>query len=393
MTGPGAPSQELLERVRGQLVEAGDAPTSASVARVLRGLPGVRGDAETLRVVTALRAEMAGAGPLEPLLAEHAVTDVLVQRGGEVWVDRGAGLQLATVRLPGEAAVRRLAVRLVTAGGRRLDGAQPWADATLPGGHRVHAVIPPVSVDGTALSVRALRPVRHDLSGLAAGGSLPGGVRAWLEAMLQARLATLVSGATGSGKTTLLGALLGALPPTERLVVVEDATELAPVHPHVVRLQSRPPNIEGAGAVHLRDLVRQALRMRPDRLVLGEVRGPEVVDLLVALNTGHEGGLCTLHANSPAEVPARLEALGALAGLPRDAVHSLAGAALHAVVHCVRDGARRRVAQVAVLVRTDGRVEARPALVAGSEGRLSAGEALPGLTTLLAERGVRPPPL
>lgn len=382
----------VLARVRRELAESGETPTATSVARVLRGLPGLRGDVDTLRVVGALRAEMAGAGPLQPLLADPEVTDVLVQRGGEVWVDRGNGLELQTDRLPGEAAVRRLAVRLVSGAGRRLDGAQPWADATLPDGHRVHAVLPPISVDGTCLSLRALRPARYDLDHLQDSGALSPGCRGWLEALLAARLAVLVTGATGSGKTTLLSALLGALAPTLRLVVVEDATELAPQHPHVIRLQSRPPNVEGSGAVPLRELVRQALRMRPDRLILGEVRGPEVVDLLVALNTGHEGGLSTVHANSPAEVPARLEALGALADLRRDALHSLAAAALHVVVHCARDQRGRHVDQIAVVTGQAGRVVVAPVLVRRGD-RLVATSDLPLLAELCARRGVAPPGL
>jgi pilus assembly protein CpaF len=389
MTLAVAVPEPLLDAVRLRLAESGEAPTSATVARVLRSLPGVRGDADALRVVTALRADLAGAGPLQPLLLDPAVTDVLVQRGGEVWVDRGSGPQLIELRLPGEAAVRRLAVRLVAAAGRRLDTAQPWADATLPDGNRVHAVLPPVAVDGTCVSLRVLRPARHDLAGLAAAGSLADAAERWLRALLAARLTVVVTGATGSGKTTLLGALLTALPPTERVVVVEDATELAPVHPHVLRLQSRPANVEGAGAVPLRDLVRQALRMRPDRIVLGEVRGAEVVDLLVAFNTGHEGGLSTLHANSPGEVPARLEALAALAGLPRDALHSLAAAAIHAVVHCTRGPDGRRVAEIAAVVPGE-RIVVTSALRVDAAG-MSVGPGLEPLRRLVAARGVTPP--
>ncbi len=253
-------------------------------------------------------------------------------------------------------------------------------------------ILPPLAVDGTCLSLRALRPASLDLAALDAQGALPGGVLAWLEAMLAAPLAVLVTGATGAGKTTLLGALLGALDPELRVLVVEDATELAPAHPHVVRLQSRPPNVEGAGAVPLRDLLRQALRMRPDRLVLGEVRGAEVVDLLVALNTGHEGGLSTVHANSPAEVPARLEALGALAGLRRDALHSLVAAAVHAVVHCARGPSGRRVAQIAVLDVVDRDVVVTPALIADA-GSLRPGPGLARLRRLLTARGVPVPAL
>ncbi|HEX7355842.1 MAG TPA: TadA family conjugal transfer-associated ATPase [Mycobacteriales bacterium] len=385
-------NEELLDQVRRRLAESGRPPSAAAVAEALRGVPGVRSDAETLAVVTQLRAEIVGAGPLQPLLDDPAVTDVLVHRGGEVWVDRGDGLRRSPVRVGGEAAVRRLAARLVASAGRRLDAAQPWADATLPDGHRCHAVLPPLAVDGTCLSLRTLRPATLDLAALDATGALPGGLRSWLEAILAAPLATLVTGATGAGKTTLLGALLGALAPDLRVLVVEDATELAPRHPHVVRLQSRPANVEGAGAVPLRDLVRQALRMRPDRLVLGEVRGAEVVDLLVALNTGHEGGLSTVHANSPAEVPARLEALGALAGLRRDALHSLVAAAVQAVVHCGRTTAGRQVHQVGVVDVVDRGVVVVPALVV-ARGALRPGPGHGSLCRLLAARGVSPPRL
>lgn len=386
----------LVERVRTALAATGGAPTAARVAAILRSLPGLRSDADALAVVLTLRSELAGAGPLQALLVDAAVTDVLVQNGGEVWVDRGDGLALSAVRLRGETEVRRLAVHLVAGVGRRLDAGQPWADATLPDGHRVHAVIPPVAVGGTCLSIRALRPARHTLSSLTASGALPASLQGWLAAILTARLAAVVTGATGAGKTTLLGALLGALDPGLRIVVVEDATELAPIHPHVVRLQARPPNVEGAGAVPLRDLVRQALRMRPDRLVLGEVRGPEVVDLLVALNTGHEGSLSTLHANSTAEVPARLEALGALAGLARDSVHSLMAPALQAAIHVRHDPGRgRSVAEVGVFDRDPtGMVTCRPALRCRGEHGVRAVEAGPGfaaLRQLLASRGVPPP--
>lgn len=385
-------NEDLLDRVRRQLVESGRPPTAAAVAEALREVPGVRSDAEALAVVTQLRAEIVGAGPLQPLLDDPSVTDVLVHRGGEVWVDRGDGLRRSPMRLGGEPAVRRLAVRLVASAGRRLDAAQPWADATLADGHRCHAILPPLAVDGTCLSLRALRPATLDLAALEAQGSLPGGVRTWLEGMLAAPLAVLVTGATGAGKTTLLGALLGALPADLRVLVVEDATELAPTHPHVVRLQSRPPNVEGAGAVPLRDLVRQALRMRPDRLVLGEVRGAEVVDLLVALNTGHEGGLSTVHANSPAELPARLEALGALAGLRRDALHSLVAAAVHAVVHCARGPSGRQVAQIGVVDVVDREVVVSPAVVADGPS-LRPGPGLARLRRLLTARGVAIPSL
>jgi pilus assembly protein CpaF len=268
-----------------------------------------------------------------------------------VWIDRGSGLERCTVRFPDDDAVRRLAVRLAAAAGRRLDDAAPWVDVGLPDGTRLHAVLPPVSGSGTCLSLRVLRRRSLDLEALSAAGALPGASAQLLRAVVQHRVAFLVTGGTGSGKTTLLSALLGSVDQAERIVTCEDAPELTPRHPHVVRLVTRPPNVEGIGAVTLRDLVRQALRMRPDRLVVGEVRGAEVADLLAALNTGHDGGCGTLHANRPAEVPARLEALGVAAGLDRQAVHSQAAAALAVVVHLRRTPAGRRVEEVGVLRR------------------------------------------
>ncbi|NEM05276.1 TadA family conjugal transfer-associated ATPase [Geodermatophilus normandii] len=343
----------LVERVRARLALESGPPSRAAVAALVREEAGLLGETDVLEAVRDAVSELAGAGPLEPLLRAPGVTDVLVNGPGEVWVDRGSGLEPADVRFPDEDAVRRLAVRLAASAGRRLDDAAPWVDAGLPDGTRLHAVLPPVSGGGTCLSLRVLRRCSLDLADLAARGTLPGESEALLRAVVRRRLAFLVTGGTGSGKTTLLSALLGEVPPGERMVLCEDAPELTPAHPHVVRLLTRPPNVEGAGQVTLRDLVRQALRMRPDRLVVGEVRGAEVTDLLAALNTGHDGGCGTLHANRPAEVPARLEALGVAAGLDRRAVHSQAAAALAVVVHLRRTPGGRQVAEVGV-VRRDG---------------------------------------
>ncbi|MFD3457318.1 TadA family conjugal transfer-associated ATPase [Streptomyces sp. NPDC058691] len=360
----------LLDAVRLRLAAAGDEPTPAGVAAALRAQGRLLGDTEVLDVVAALRSEMVGAGPLEALLAEPDVTDVLVNGPDEVWVDRGAGLERTGVRFPDALAVRRLAQRLATAAGRRLDDARPWVDARLPDGTRLHAVLPPVVVGAPCLSLRVVRTRAFALEELVAAGSMDRGTAALLRAVLDARLSFLVSGGTGSGKTTLLSCLLGLVDPGERIVLAEDSAELRPRHPHVVRLETRPANQEGAGLVTLRDLVRQALRMRPDRLVVGEVRGPEVLDLLGALNTGHEGGCGTVHANAAGDVPARLEALGAVAGLDRAALHSQLAAALSVVVHLVRDrSGRRRVAEIHVLERgTDGIVGTVPALRDGERG-------------------------
>ncbi|HET6857935.1 MAG TPA: TadA family conjugal transfer-associated ATPase [Streptomyces sp.] len=357
-------SAELLDAVRQRLAESGAEPTPARVAAALRAQGRLLGDAEVLGAAEELRCELVGTGVLEPLLADPSVTDVLVSAPDRVWVDRGGGLELTGVRFADAAAVRRLAQRLAAVAGRRLDDARPWVDARLPDGTRMHAVLPPVAVGATCLSLRVVRPKAFSLAELVAAGTVPPGGDRVLRALIEARLSFLISGGTGTGKTTLLSTLLGLVGERERIVLAEDSAELRPDHPHVVRLESRPANQEGAGQVTLQDLVRQALRMRPDRLVVGEVRGPEVTELLAALNTGHEGGCGTVHANAAADVPARLEALGATAGLDRAALHSQLAAALAVVVHLVRDrGGLRRVAEVHVLERDEaGLVVTVPAL-------------------------------
>ncbi|BBZ78089.1 conjugal transfer protein [Mycolicibacterium anyangense] len=363
-------SASLIERVRERLAAESGALRPTTVAAAIRAESGgVLGDTEVLSNLRVLQTELTGAGVLEPLLRAPGTTDVLVTAPDAVWVDDGSGLRRSTVRFDDEAAVRRLAQRLAVAAGRRLDDAQPWVDGQLTGigsGQftvRLHAVLPPVAVAGTCVSLRVLRPATQDLAALARSGAIDDEAGRLLSRIIAARLAFLVSGGTGAGKTTLLAAALGSVSATERIVCVEDAAELAPPHPHLVRLVARGANVEGIGEITLRQLVRQALRMRPDRIVVGEVRGAEVVDLLAALNTGHDGGAGTVHANSPAEVPARLEALAALGGLDRAALHSQLAAAVQVVVHVSRghDGVRR-LTEIAVLQRADdGRVAARAA--------------------------------
>ncbi|MFJ9040948.1 TadA family conjugal transfer-associated ATPase [Streptomyces sp. NPDC102406] len=379
----------MLDGVRQWLAENGAEATPARVAEALRAQGRILGDAEVLGAAGRLRSELVGAGPLEPLLADASVTDVLVSAPDQVWVDRGGGLERTEIRFESAAAVRRLAQRLAAVVGRRLDDARPWVDARLPDGTRLHAVLPPIAVGCTCLALRVVRPRAFTLKELVAAGTVPPGGDRVLRALLDARLSYLISGGTGSGKTTLLSALLGLVGPQERIVLAEDSAELRPDHPHVVRLEARPANQEGAGAVELADLVRQALRMRPDRLVVGEVRGAEVVSLLAALNTGHEGGCGTVHANAASDVPVRLEALGTAAGLDRAALHSQVAAAVSVVLHLVRDrSGRRRIAQVHVLERdAAGWVRTVSALEWGDRG-FAPGEGWPRLGELL---GVRSP--
>jgi pilus assembly protein CpaF len=356
----------LIDRVRERLAMESAPLRPTVVADAIRAESGgVLGDTELLSNLRVLQTELTGAGILEPLLCADGTTDVLVSAPDAVWVDDGDGLRRTDIRFTDEAAVRRLAQRLALAAGRRLDDAQPWVDGQLSGlgaadvAVRLHAVLPPVAVGGTCLSLRVLRPATQDLSALSAAGAIAPTAAALLGDIIAARLAFLVSGGTGAGKTTLLSAMLNAVAPDERIVCVEDAAELAPPHPHLVRLVARCANVEGVGEVTVRQLVRQALRMRPDRIVVGEVRGAEVVDLLAALNTGHDGGGGTVHANSPGEVPARLEALGALGGLDRGALHSQLAAAVQVLLHVARDrSGRRRLSEIAVLRRTEARVDA-----------------------------------
>ncbi|RLK59885.1 TadA family conjugal transfer-associated ATPase [Actinokineospora cianjurensis] len=375
-------SGDLIDRVRRRLVGGGAEVSPALVADAVRAEVGVVGDRDVLSALTLLRQEFVGAGPLEPLLRDCGTTDVLVTAPDQVWVDGPSGLRRSDVRFPDEDTVRRLAQRLALAAGRRLDDAQPYVDGWLPGGQvRLHAVLPPVA-EHTCLSLRVLRPANHRLADLRALGTVDAEVHDLLTAVITARLAFLVTGGTGAGKSTLLAAMLGVVPPHERVICVEDAGELHPDHPQFVRLVARPPNIEGAGEVTLRDLIRQGLRMRPDRIVVGEVRGPEVIDLLTSLNTGHDGGAGTVHANSPQELPARLEALAALGGLDRTALHPQLTAAIHLVLH-MRRTPTPTLTEIAVLTATP----TGPAThTAYKDGTWTAHRPL--LATLLTARGV-----
>ncbi|MFD3442985.1 TadA family conjugal transfer-associated ATPase [Microbacteriaceae bacterium 4G12] len=293
----------------------------------------------------ALAADLLDAfGPLAPLLGSPEVTDVFVNGPGRAWVDRGFGATPdPAIRIGDEQALRALATRLVSFGGRHIDEATPCVDVVVGPGIRVHAVLPPVSPTGTLLSIRLPAVTRLTLSDLDARGMFPPGVLDALATAVRERVNLLVTGAGGSGKTTLLSALLASAAAAERIVAVEDVSELRVAHPQFVALEARQSNLEGAGSIGLEQLVREALRMRPDRLVLGECRGAEVRELLAALNTGHDGGAGTLHANALDDVPTRMEALGALGGLSPEAVARQAVSAIGLVVHLARRSGERRV--------------------------------------------------
>jgi pilus assembly protein CpaF len=354
------PNHQVIGDVRKDLLARGRIADAGAVRSAVTSNGHVVDDQTIDRLTAGLVADLQGYGRLEDLIADVTVTDVVVNAADDVWVDRGFGMEPVAVRFTNDEEVRRLGQRLALSCGRRLDESCPFVDAPLAHGVRLHAILPPL-VARVSMSIRIPRHRAWTLADLVSSGMVPEEAETSLRSVLVERRTLLITGGTATGKTTLLNAMLGELPGRERLVVVEDTRELAPRHPHVVSMQTRPPNIEGAGGVTLRDLVRQSLRMRPDRIVIGEVRGAEVVDLLTAFNTGHDGGLGTLHANGPAEVVARLEALAALSGLPREASRQLVAAALHVIVHLRRDvSGSRQLESLSKLVAHGSDVEVVP---------------------------------
>jgi len=349
----------LAGSLRDRLVDgAGDAAgcddPAARIAALVEREAGVL-DPPTRDALAARVAERAvGLGPLEPLLRDPAVDEVMVCGTGPVWVERGGRLEPTSSRFGSEAELRHAIERILAPLGRRADESEPLADARLPDGSRVHVVLPPLALDGPVLTIRRFRPRGFGPADLVAAGTLAAPLAEFLGRAVRGRCTVLICGGTGSGKTTTLGALAAFIDPRERVVTIEDAAELKLALPHVVRLEARPPNLEGRGEVTIRRLVRNALRMRPDRLVVGEVRGAEALDLLLAMGTGHAGSLCTLHAGSAAEALRRLETLALMAdvGLPLAAIREQVADAIDLVVRQERgaDGVRR-VVEVAEVVR------------------------------------------
>jgi pilus assembly protein CpaF len=303
-----------------------------------------------------------GLGPLEGLLSDPTVDEVMVSGPGRVWVERAGKVEPAGLRFGSDAELRHVIERILAPLGRRVDEGQPFVDARLPDGSRVNVVIPPLALDGPALTIRRFRRRGFSPEDLVAAGTVSEEAMAFLGARVRGRASILVSGGTGSGKTTTLNALSSFIDARERVVTIEDAAELRLQQPHVVRLESRPAGLEGRGAVTIRDLVRNALRMRPDRIVVGEVRGGEAMDMLSALTTGHEGSLTTVHAGSPEEALRRIETLALMAdvALPHAAVRELLAGALDLVVHQTRDASgARRVTAVSEVVRVASGVATR----------------------------------
>ncbi|HEX3737232.1 MAG TPA: CpaF family protein [Solirubrobacterales bacterium] len=355
---------EVAATLRGRLVERRRAEAAA-------GRPGVPDLAQTVRelvddeaavLAPPVRAEIAarivrdsiGLGPLEILLADPLVEEVMVNGPDRVFVERAGRIEPTPIGFADEEELRNAIERILAPPGRRVDELSPMVDARLADGSRVNVVIPPLAIDGPAVSIRRFGAERPGPDRLVDLGTLDPEQRARLEEAVWARRSILVSGGTGSGKTTLLNALSSFVAPEERVVTIEDAAELRLQQPHVVRLESRPAGVEGRGEVTIRDLLRNALRMRPDRIVIGEVRGPEALDLLTALNTGHDGALSTVHANSPRDAIARLETLALMAGvgLPHEAIAAQVRRGIDLLVHLRRmpDGSRR-VTEIAAVER------------------------------------------
>ena len=354
----------LIERRR--IAAAGGDSAAVDLADEVRALvdeaAALLDPATRAAVSTRIVRDTVGLGPLEDLLADPSVEEVMVNGPDEVYVERAGRIEEVDVRFPDEEELRNAIERILAPLGRRIDELSPMVDARLADGSRINVVIPPLAVDGPALSIRRFGASRPGARELVERGSLSSPQCELLGQAVEDRRSILVSGGTGAGKTTLLNALSGFIDPGERIVTIEDAAELRLQQRHVVRLESRPASVEGKGEVTVRDLLRNALRMRPDRIVIGEVRGSEALDLLTALNTGHEGALSTLHANSAADALSRLETLALMAGvgLPHEAIAEQVQRGVDLVVHVERrsDGSRR-VAEIAEVVRVAGTTAVR----------------------------------
>jgi pilus assembly protein CpaF len=314
---------------------------------------------EKLLIVRQIGDSVLGLGPLEPFIRDPEVTDVLVNGWDQIYVERGGKLYWTGSKFHDEAQLRRTIDKIVAKIGRRIDESSPYCDARLPDGSRVNAIIPPLAIDGPALSIRKFSADPYQAEDLISFGTLTRPVVDLLEACVRGRLNMLVSGGTGAGKTTTLNVLSSFLPDDERIITIEDAAELRLQQPHIVRLEYRPPNIEGKGEVTIRDLVRNALRMRPDRIVVGEVRGAETLDMMQAMNTGHDGSISTIHCNSPRDALARLETMAMMAGMDLGvrAIREQIASALQVIVHQTRmkDGTRR-ITHVTEIVGMEGDV-------------------------------------
>ena len=375
------PMDEFAEALRGQLIERARAGAAGGDVReevqaLVERAAAALSEADRAALCDRVLLLATGLGPLEPLLADPAVDEVMVNGAGSMYVERQGRLEASGATFDSEAALMHAIERILAPLGRRVDEASPLCDARLADGSRVNVVIGPLSLSGPCLTIRRFRREGFSLRELVANTTMPAGAAQLLAAAVAARASILVSGGTGSGKTTTLNALSGAIPSGERIVTIEDAAELQLRQRHVVRLEARPPSLEGRGEVTIRQLVRNALRMRPDRIVVGEVRGGEALDLLQALNTGHDGSLSTVHANSPEDALRRLETLALMAdvGLPHAAVREQVASAVDLVVHQARQaGGSRAVTSIAEVVRVAGGAGTRELLHDGQVAAVRAG--------------------
>ena len=358
--------QRILETLNlGAIEDAPEAELRQEIAAISRetlseiGVVVNAGEFETL--VNALIDEVIGLGPLEPLLKDPSVTDILVNTHEQCFVERGGKLELTDVQFKDERHLMRVIDKIVSAVGRRVDEGQPWVDARLKDGSRVNALVPPCAVDGPLLSIRKFSKTPYGIDRLIEFGAFSEDMALFLQALVYTRLNVLVSGGTGSGKTTTLNALSSFISNKERIVTIEDTAELQLQQIHVGRMESRPPNIEGKGAVTQRDLLKNALRMRPDRIIVGEVRGGEVLDMLQAMNTGHDGSMTTIHANNPRDAVGRIENMVTMAGvdMPMKAIRGQIASAIDVIVQVSRlsDGSRRMMS-IAEITGTEGDVVA-----------------------------------
>jgi len=338
---------ETLDVSRLESLEASMASTKVTqaITEILNEEGRLLTEVDRARLVEEIKNELLGLGPLEPLLWDEDVNDILVNGPNQVYVERQGKLYLTDVRFNDDQHLMLIIDRIVSQVGRRVDESSPMVDARLPDGSRVNAIIPPLALDGPALSIRRFGKKRFTMDDLVEKETITADMVEFMQAIVRARLNILVSGGTGSGKTTMLNCMSAFVPVDERIVTIEDSAELLLQQPHVVRLETRPPNVEGKGEVTQRELVRNCLRMRPDRIIVGEVRGAEVFDMLQAMSTGHDGSICTVHANTPRDALQRLEMMMLLSGasIPQRAMRQQIASALNLVVHVSRlsDGSRK----------------------------------------------------
>ena len=348
---------KLLERVKSQLANTGAELTEVEISQALRSSGALESGNELMSLARSIKSILIGYGPLEEIMQRSDLTDVLIHGDGRVFIDTGVGLSFAGKLFQDALSVRSYAQRLAMQAGRRLDDAHPWVDAKLSDGNRLHALLPPIAVGGTQISIRI--PSRAPLSfdQLIEQGSLTPAAAQELTEILINHEPFLVIGGTGAGKTSLLASMLSAINSSERLIVVEENTELRVNHSHLVQLEAKPATADGVGAISMQELVKQTLRMRPDRIVIGEIRGAEVLDLLLAINTGHTGSAATLHANSAAEVPSRIAALGFLAGIEPNLSEKWLIQGISRIIQIKKVASRRIVSSISTANLTTGKYE------------------------------------